>query len=280
MSDTPETQKAVLESNGQWSFVLKECCERLERERDEARESILRIDDDAKSKIKSQADRIRYLEGATNHAKGTPLSVALRERDEARESLKHISEYGTEEINAAVELRQKLATALVERDEAREELCDIRLNLGEDAEGYTLTHAVCVLQNERNEAMEDSLEQARLLGMGSEREAKLISERDEVREKAERYRIEANAIMMQRDEWAAMCGRYKQERDESQEKYATEATEHMLAINKLFNERDEARDKAMEALMKIEDLFIDGTDIYADRESMGLIAREALGETK
>ena len=318
MSDTPETQKAVLESNGQWSFVLKECCERLERERDEARESTLRIDvlnfklrkelDDAKSKIKSQADRIRYLEGATNHAKGTPLSVALRERDEARESLKHISEYGTDEINAAVELRQKLATALVERDEAREELHDIRLNLGEDAEGYTLTHAVCVLQNERNEAMEDSLEQARLLGMGSEREAKLISERDEARtdlgfrrglykvqeqyletarrerdearEKAERYRIEANAIMMQRDEWAAMCGRYKQERDESQEKYATEATEHMLAINKLFNERDEARDRAMEALMKIEDLFIDGTDIYADKESMGLIAREALGETK
>jgi hypothetical protein len=46
----------------------------------------------------------------------------VRERDEARESLKHISEYGTDEINAAVELRQKLATALLERDEAREEL--------------------------------------------------------------------------------------------------------------------------------------------------------------
>jgi uncharacterized coiled-coil DUF342 family protein len=45
-----------------------------------------------------------------------------RERDEARESLKHISEYGTDEINAAVELRQKLASALVERDEAREEI--------------------------------------------------------------------------------------------------------------------------------------------------------------
>ena len=43
-----------------------------------------------------------------------------RERDEARESLKHITEYGTEEINAAVELRQKLATSLLERDEARE----------------------------------------------------------------------------------------------------------------------------------------------------------------
>jgi hypothetical protein len=39
-----------------------------------------------------------------------------RERDEARESLKHITEYGTEEINAAVELRQKLASALVKYD--------------------------------------------------------------------------------------------------------------------------------------------------------------------
>jgi hypothetical protein len=38
-----------------------------------------------------------------------------------------------------------------ERDEAREELYDIRLNLGEDAEGYTLIHAVCVLQQERDD---------------------------------------------------------------------------------------------------------------------------------
>jgi len=73
MSETPETQKAVLESDGQWSFVLKDCCERLERE----------------------------------------------------------------------------------RDEAMEELHDIRLNLGADAEGYTLVHAVCVLQQERDEARED-----------------------------------------------------------------------------------------------------------------------------
>jgi hypothetical protein len=63
-------------------------------ERNEARQSTLRLDvvnfklkkelDDAKQKIKNQADRIRYLEGAINHAEGTPLSVALRERDEAR----------------------------------------------------------------------------------------------------------------------------------------------------------------------------------------------------
>ena len=68
----------------------------------------------------------------------------------------------------------------------------------------------------------------------------------------------------------------ERERDEAREKYANLATEHMLAVNKLCNERDEAR----EALMKIEDLFIDGTDIYADREKMGTIAKEALEEAK
>ena len=45
---------------------------------------------------------------------------------------------------------------------------------------------------------------------------------------------------------------------------------------RLERERDEAR----EALMKIEDLFIDGTDIYADREKMGTIARNALEGAK
>jgi hypothetical protein len=46
--------------------------------------------------------------------------------------------------------------------------------------------------------------------------------------------------------------------------------------NTLKQERDEAR----EALMRIEQLFIDGTDIYADREAMGLIARDALEGAK
>ena len=38
--DTPETEAAVIASNGQWSFLLKATCERLERERNEAREQI------------------------------------------------------------------------------------------------------------------------------------------------------------------------------------------------------------------------------------------------
>jgi hypothetical protein len=54
------------------------------------------------------------------------------------------------------------------------------------------------------------------------------------------------------------------------------ASEARSKIIQLERERDEAR----EALMKIEDLFIDGTDIYADREKMGIIARNALEGVK
>jgi F0F1-type ATP synthase membrane subunit b/b' len=64
--------------------------------------------------------------------------------------------------------------------------------------------------------------------------ANALKERDEAREKAERYRREANKFMLQ-------C-------DESQEKYATEATEHMLAVNKICNERDEARENLDEEM--------------------------------
>ena len=49
-----------------------------------------------------------------------------------------------------------------------------------------------------------------------------------------------------------------------------------VKCGKLERERDEAR----EALMKIEDLFLECTDIYADFKNMGLIARAALEETK
>jgi len=59
-----------------------------------------------------------------------------RERDEAREALKHIEEYGTEEINAAVDLRQKLASALVEREEWKNKAYS-------HATDYTLMEAKC-----------------------------------------------------------------------------------------------------------------------------------------
>jgi hypothetical protein len=50
----------------------------------------------------------------------------------------------------------------------------------------------------------------------------------------------------------------------------------MLAVNKLCGERDDAR----AALMRIEDLFIDCTDIYEDFKNMGIIAKNALEEIK
>jgi len=71
---TPETdaEHAQFKMGG---FTL-DFCRKLERERDKARE-----------KIERQAQRIRELEGATNHACGTPLAIALRERDEARNKM-------------------------------------------------------------------------------------------------------------------------------------------------------------------------------------------------
>lgn len=72
MSDTPETDAAI-KAQSEWKlpFVsstmggvtydgpVATLCRKLERERDEARE-----------KIRRQAERIRILEGATNHAGG------------------------------------------------------------------------------------------------------------------------------------------------------------------------------------------------------------------
>jgi hypothetical protein len=46
--------------------------------------------------------------------------------------------------------------------------------------------------------------------------------------------------------------RLERERNESQEKYATEATEHMLAVNKLANERDEALSQIAQAECRAE----------------------------
>lgn len=84
--------------------------------------------------------------------------VLERERDEAREraakwesSFDAMERAGAEQARRADENREWALRAERERDEAREELNNIRLNLGEDAEGYTLLHAVAALQNERDE---------------------------------------------------------------------------------------------------------------------------------
>ena len=49
---------------------------------------------------------------------------------------------------------------------------------------------------------------------------------------------------------------------------------------KFSQELERERDQARDALMRIEEVFIDGCDTCADREKMGSIARAALEETK
>lgn len=44
MSDTPETDAAVIAAGGDWSPVLRAVAQRLERQRDEAREALMEIE--------------------------------------------------------------------------------------------------------------------------------------------------------------------------------------------------------------------------------------------
>ena len=62
------------------------------------------------------------------------------------------------------------------------------------------------------------------------------------------------------------------------ERERDEALAGRQAYKQLAVKHAQERDEAREALMKIEDLFLDCTDIYADFKNMGLIARAALGK--
>ena len=48
------------------------------------------------AKIANQADRIRYLEGATNHATGTPLSLAIARAEKAEAEVERLLRYDAE----------------------------------------------------------------------------------------------------------------------------------------------------------------------------------------
>lgn len=129
------------------------------------------------------------------------------------------------------------------------------------------------MERERDEARSESLEQARLLGISGERECRLIAERDELLVELEEYRSIAENIGAKK----AVSEKEKaiRSRDEAIQKYDTLVVENMLEVNKICNQRDEAVD----ALMKIEDIFIDGDDTYEDWKSMGQIARTFFEKT-
>ena len=87
------------------------------------------------------------------------------------------------------------------------------------------------------------------------------------------------AVMAAGGDWSyplRECSRrLERERDEARAMAKDMAAQFWQAESKAERYCQE-RDKAQAALMKIEDLFVDGTDIYADRENMGLIAIAAL----
>ena len=92
--------------------------EKVEQERDEARE-----------KIKRQAERIRYLEGATNHACGTPLSVVLIERDEARENLDQEMKFHHRTHAELVQTQCKLLDMEMKCDQLQDEIKRLKIIL-------------------------------------------------------------------------------------------------------------------------------------------------------
>ena len=86
---TPETDDFELnldDYSNPWKAI--DFARKLERERDEARE-----------KVEQQRKEIVRLNGATNHAGGTPLKIALRERDEARERCAKLQDIAERAVN-------------------------------------------------------------------------------------------------------------------------------------------------------------------------------------
>ena len=127
-------------------FVHAEVARKLERERDEAREALefrrelykvqeqcletaRRERDEAREKIKRQAERICQLEGATNHAGGTPLSIALRERDEAKAERDILRLDAQREAEQHDRMVGELEKVYAERDEARQRASDLALGV-------------------------------------------------------------------------------------------------------------------------------------------------------
>ena len=124
MSDTPETDAAVISSNGQWSFVLKETCRRLERERDEARkkydtlatEHMLEVNKLCKERdeLLNEIKRLRLdaqRESEHHDRMVRELEKVYKERDEAREVIRNIvraGRVGRQWQNYAIEFLEKL----------------------------------------------------------------------------------------------------------------------------------------------------------------------------
>lgn len=114
MSDTPETDDLARGNH----VVPTEWAQQLERERDEARK-----------KIEQQIKEIVRLNGATSHAGGTPLKIALRERDEARENMDQEMKFHHRTHSELIETQCKLLDMEMKCDQLQDEIKRLKVIL-------------------------------------------------------------------------------------------------------------------------------------------------------
>lgn len=131
------------------------------------------------------------------------------------------------------------------------------------------TSELARLEQERNDAL-SQIVQAEC------RAERFCQERDELIDKNKKLNEEVDDLIRQRP---LLIEDFKRERDEARNAILGWENKWKCAVD-IAARAELERDDAMEALMRIEDLFIDGTDTCADKENMGLIARNALEGTK
>ena len=92
--------------------------EKIRIERDEARE-----------RIERQKLEIVRLNGATNHAGGTPLKIALKERDDAREALEEERKFHHRTHKELIETQCKLLDMEMKCDQLQDEIKRLKVIL-------------------------------------------------------------------------------------------------------------------------------------------------------
>jgi hypothetical protein len=97
LDDVREQRDELLRYNDEFrkeTLICADCDAISKEEYDQAIEQR----DKAWKKIENQAERITYLEGATNHATGTPLSKAIEQRDRLAEVLNRIANNNVQDL--------------------------------------------------------------------------------------------------------------------------------------------------------------------------------------